>query len=339
MNDLIILIRIILVTGNFSSLYMNRIDRLTAIIIFMQGRQRVTVDELADRYDISTRTVYRDLKALQEAGVPIGSEQGAGYFIVKGYHLPPVMFNKEEAAALLAGERLMQKWSETKLTESYLSALDKIRAVLHSREKEYLNTLDQHIKTVPWPDEKTVATDKRIFIFLQNAIVSRRVIEINYYSPYKDQLTRRKVEPLGLLLRGNNWYLAGWCRLRTDYRMFRVDRIKNHKRTSEQLLDPPQHTLKEFYEQGLREEQELHEMVVRFDKEMIRYMGDQKYYHGWVSEEEYNGAVEMTFLTASSEYFARWLLLWGDGVTVKKPKKLAERVKELSKELYKHHAG
>ena len=102
---------------------MNRIDRLTAIIIYLQGHQRVTVEEMANRYDISERTVYRDLSALHEAGVPIGSEPGEGYFIVKGYHLPPVMFDKEEAAALLAGERLMQKWSNTALGESYLSAL------------------------------------------------------------------------------------------------------------------------------------------------------------------------------------------------------------------------
>ncbi len=141
---------------------MNRIDRLTAIIIYLQGHQRVTVDELAERYDISTRTVYRDLSALQEVGVPIGSEQGKGYFIVKGYHLPPVMFDKEEAAALLAGERLMQKWSETELSESYLSALDKIRAVLRSREKEYLDTLDQHIKTFPYSDENPIKIDRRI---------------------------------------------------------------------------------------------------------------------------------------------------------------------------------
>lgn len=80
---------------------MNRIDRLTAMIIYLQGRSWTTVEELAGRYDISNRTVYRDLNALQEAGVPIGSEPGKGYFLVQGYHLPPVMFNKKEAAALL----------------------------------------------------------------------------------------------------------------------------------------------------------------------------------------------------------------------------------------------
>lgn len=318
---------------------MNRIDRLTAMIIYLQGRPRVTVEEMADRYDISERTVYRDLRALQEAGVPIGSEQGRGYFIVQGYHLPPVMFDKDEAAALLSGERLMQKWSETKLGQSYTAALDKIRSVLRSREKEYLDTLDQHIKTFTYSDERQVETDYRIFVFLQDAVVNGAVVSIEYYSPYKDQRTQRNVEPLGLLIRGDYWYLAAWCRLRTDYRMFRVDRIEHYKKTGEQITESPAHSLQEFSQQSLREEKDLEEVVVQFEEEMIRYLGDQKYYRGWVSEEKVDGGINMTFLTSSVEYFARWLLMWGKGVTVHQPEQLKERVRELSEELWQHHSS
>src|SRR5699024_7959095 len=164
---------------------------------------------------ISERTVYRDLKALQEAGVPIGFESGAGYYIVKGYHLPPVMFSKDEAAAMLAGERLMQRWSDTSLGKSYQMALEKIRAVLRSREKKYLDTLDQHLKAITYPDEHKTDEDHKVFIFLQDAIVRRKVVALEYYSPYRDQTTQRDVEPLGLLLRNNRWYLGAWCRLRT----------------------------------------------------------------------------------------------------------------------------
>lgn len=316
---------------------MNRTDRLTAMIIYLQGRSRVTVQKMAERYDISERTVYRDLRALQEAGVPIGSEEGKGYFIVRGYHLPPVMFDKDEAAALQAGEQLMQKWSETKLGQSYSAALDKIRSVLRSREKEYLETLDKHIKTFTYSDERQVETDYRIFVFLQDAVVQGSVISMEYYSPYKDQYTQRDIEPLGLLIRGDYWYLAAWCRLRTDYRMFRVDRIESYKKTGEELAESPEHTLEEFSEQSLREEKDLEEVVVQFDEEMVRHLGDQKHYRGWVSEEEVEGGVNMTFLTSSVEYFARWLLMWGNGVTVHQPEQLKQRVRELSEELYQHH--
>ncbi|MGD8427628.1 MAG: YafY family protein [Balneolaceae bacterium] len=316
---------------------MNRIDRLTAMIIYLQGRSQVTVEEMADRYEISARTVYRDLRALQEAGVPIGSEPGEGYFIVKGYHLPPVMFDKDEAAALLSGERLMQKWSGTQLSKSYLSALDKIRSVLNSREKEYLDTLDQRVRAFPYPDERKLSTDYQIFGFLQDAIVNRNVIDIKYYSPYRDEFTQRKVEPLGLLLRSNYWYLAAWCRLRTDYRMFRIDRIENFRTTPEQLSDSPEHSLKTFSEENLRNEKDLHEAVVRFEKEMARYVGEQKYYQGWVGEEKLEDSIEMTFLCASLEYFARWLMIWGGSIEVLRPEWVKNRVRELSEELFQHY--
>lgn len=316
---------------------MNRIDRLTAIIIFLQGRNYVSVGELAARYDISERTVYRDLAALQEAGVPIGSESGKGYFIVKGYHLPPVMFNRNEAASLLAGERLMQKWNHTELGKSYLSALDKIRAILPPDDKAYFETLDRHVQTFNYQNENLPQPDDRIFVSLQNAIFRKEVIEICYESPYKRERTTRKVEPLGLLLMGNHWYLAAWCRLRQDYRMFRLDRFESHKLTGIKLADPPAHTLKEFHEQNLHEEKELEEVTVWFAEEMIRYIGDSKYHHGWAWEEEVEDGIEMTFLTSYPEYFARWLLIWGDGVRVLKPDAVKNRVKKLADELYRYY--
>src|SRR5699024_2126701 len=122
--------------------------------------------------------------------VPIGSEAGKGYYIVRGYHLPPVMFDKDEAAALLAGERLMQKWSETQLGESYLSALDKIRSVLRHEEKEYLDTLDEHIQVFSFYDDKNIKADYKAFTFLRDAIVHKKVVSIEYYSPYNDEATR-----------------------------------------------------------------------------------------------------------------------------------------------------
>ncbi|MEX1269624.1 MAG: YafY family protein [Balneolaceae bacterium] len=317
---------------------MNRIDRLTAIIIYLQGRNGVTVEELSRQYDISVRTVYRDLSALQETGVPIGSEPGKGYFIVKGYHLPPVMFNRSEASSLLAAERLMQRWSKSELSRSYLSALDKIRAVLPSRDKEFFDTLDRHIKTYSYKKDKEQLPDDRIFTGLQNVIFRKEIIEIDYYSPYKRQKTTRKVEPLGLLLMGDHWYLAGWCRLRNDYRMFRLDRFKTYRSTGNFLPDPPEHTLQEFYERNLHEEEDLQEVVVWFEQKMVRYVGDQKYRYGWAWEKDVEDGVEMTFLTSYAEYFSRWLLIWGSSVRVVKSDTVKERVKELAEELYRYYS-
>src|SRR5690625_3181812 len=175
---------------------MNRIDRLTAIIIFLQGRKFVTVDELSERYSLSTRTVYRDLAALQEAGVPIGNEPQKGYFIVKGYHLPPVMLNRNEAAALLAGERMMQKWNHTNISKAFLSALEKIRSVLPSEDREYVEILDKSIQARYEHNEHRQQTDDQIFLWMQNAIFQKEVIKICYESPYKQEKS---------LVRLNHW--------------------------------------------------------------------------------------------------------------------------------------
>lgn len=316
---------------------MNRIDRLTAIIIFLQGRQRVSVAELSERYGISERTVYRDLVALQEAGVPIGSEPGEGYYIVKGYHLPPVMFNKNEAASLLAGERLMQKWNQTELGKSYLSALDKIRSILPPDEKEYFEVLDERIQTFNYQNEKQPVPDERIFGFFQNAIFKKEIIEIDYFVPYKQSVTNRKVEPLGLLLMGNHWYLAAWCRLREDYRMFRLDRFEKYKSTGITIRQPTGHTLKDFYDRNLHEEKDLTEVVIWFEKNYAHYVGEQKYWHGWAWEKSVDDGIEMTFLSSSIEYLSRWLLTWGNKIIIQKPDKVKKRVNELVDELHQHH--
>ncbi|WP_234572749.1 helix-turn-helix transcriptional regulator [Rhodohalobacter sp. 614A] len=316
---------------------MNRIDRLTAIIIFLQGRQRVSIAELSDRYKISERTVYRDLVALQEAGVPIGSEPGEGYYIVKGYHLPPVMFNRQEAASLLAGERLMRKWNQTELGKSYLSALDKIRSILPPDEKEYFEVLDERIQTFKYQNVNFPKPDERIFGFLQNAIFKKEIIEIEYRSPHMQKRTTRKVEPLGLLLMGSHWYLAAWCRLREDYRMFRLDRFDKFKTTGIQIRQPTGHSLKNFYDRNLHQERELTEVVVWFEAEYASYVGDQKYWHGWAWERSVDGGIEMTFLTSSVSYLCRWLLMWGNKMTIQKCDEAKKKMREFVDQLHQHH--
>lgn len=317
---------------------MNRIDRLTSIIIYLQGRKRTTVEKLAERYDISERTVFRDLKALEEAGVPIGSEAGEGYFIVKGYHLPPVMLSKSEAASMLAGERLMQRWNNTELGRSYKSALEKIRSVLSTDDKEYFESLDEHIQSYPYEHVNNQIPNEQIFSELQNSIFKKEIVELVYKRPYKEEQTKRKVEPLGLLIMGRHWYLAAWCKLREDYRLFRLDRIIKFYPTGVKLRQPPEHTLQDYYDQNLHSEKELTEVVLRFDKKFARFVGDQKYWHGWAWEKSVGDCIEMTFLCGYLDYLSHWLLMSTSSVTVVKPVELQEKMKTLSEELARHYA-
>src|SRR6187551_2368972 len=125
---------------------MNRIDRLTAILIHLQTKRVVKADEIAKRFEISLRTVYRDVKSLMEAGVPVGSEAGKGYFIVDGFHLPPVMFTQEEASAMLMASKLVEKMTDKSIQRTFESALMKIKSVLHDNQKDHLENLQSYIK-------------------------------------------------------------------------------------------------------------------------------------------------------------------------------------------------
>ncbi len=117
---------------------MNRIDRVSAILIHLQTKKIVKAQEIADRFSISLRTVYRDIKALEESGVPVGGEAGVGYQLMEGYRLPPVMFTKEEAIAFLTAEKMVEKLTDASSKKHYKEAMLKIKAVLRYSEKDLL---------------------------------------------------------------------------------------------------------------------------------------------------------------------------------------------------------
>src|SRR5438045_9796978 len=124
---------------------MKRIDRVTAVLIQLQSKKVVKAQDIAERFNISLRTVYRDINTLQEAGVPIIGEAGVGYSIMDGYRLPPVMFTKEEATAFLMAEKILDKYTDNYNAGIYRSALYKIKAVLRSAEKDFISAIDENI--------------------------------------------------------------------------------------------------------------------------------------------------------------------------------------------------
>src|SRR5215203_3484254 len=214
---------------------MNRIDRLAAIVIQLQSRRLVKAQDIADKFCISLRTVYRDIHALEEAGVPVIGEAGVGYRLMEGYKLPPVLFNQDEASALLTASKLMQFMSDEHSSKHYSSALDKIKAVLRLAEKDHIAEIEEHIAVVSPP---SFVFEKRTHLHLPqllNAIASALVIEIEYTSIEKGESLQRKTEPIGIYYQGRHWYLIAFCRLRNDYRNFRTDKISKLVFTNEKM--------------------------------------------------------------------------------------------------------
>jgi predicted DNA-binding transcriptional regulator YafY len=200
---------------------MNRIDRLFGILTFLQSRKYVTAEKIAEKFSISVRTVYRDVKALCEQGIPVSFEPARGYFIVQGYFLPPVSFNSEEANALLLMEAVVHGFADKSIQQNYSAALNKIKAVLRSKDKERLEQL-RNSTLMQLPSH--VQTGFEYLSTLQNAIASRSIIKIEYKNN-NNESSRRDAEPIGLIFYALNWHLIAWCHLRGEYRDFRVSRI------------------------------------------------------------------------------------------------------------------
>jgi predicted DNA-binding transcriptional regulator YafY len=207
---------------------MNRIDRLFGILTLLQSKKYVQAETIASKFNISIRTVYRDIKALCEQGVPVSFEQTKGYFIVNGYFLPPISFNSDEASALLLIESIVYGFSDKSIKKNYSSALNKIKAVLNKDQKAHLelltNTTHLQLPSRITPDLDYLST-------LQNAISSKKIIEIDYINS-KEETSKRSLEPIGLVFYALSWHLIAWCHLRNEYRDFKISRIKAIKVTT-----------------------------------------------------------------------------------------------------------
>lgn len=299
---------------------MNRFDRITAILIQLQSKKVVKAQDLADRFDISLRTVYRDIRTLEEAGVPLYGEAGVGYSIVDGYRLPPVMFTKEEAMAFLTADKLMEKFTDSSLQKNFSSAMYKVKSVLSTSEKDLVESLEDQIIVKNRVRNNTPPGN--ILDVLLKAISEKKNVKMIYRAFGNEDNSERTIEPIGIFHEHDNWYTIGYCHLRDAYRQFRADRIIDIKLTND--LQQERTSLKEF--QAIRDDMRasftVQKAVIRVEKSMALYLQEHKHYHGFVSEITIDDCVEMTFLTQSLEYFGRWFIMFADQAEIVEPESL-----------------
>lgn len=312
---------------------MNRIDRVTAILIQLQSRRVVKAQDMADRFNISLRTVYRDIKTIEEAGVPVIGEAGVGYSIMEGFRLPPVMFTRDEATALLTAEKLVEKLTDHSTQAMYQAAMFKIRSVLRLTERDHLENMEQHIEVVESPYFSRHKNETAYLQQILKAIAESSVVNIDYFAEHSQSKSNRNIEPVGIFFMGRYWYLIAWCTLRKDYRTFRVDHIKYLSITAIRF-NKTHPALKSFLSR-VSKEKELHTIIILVNKEIMRYFGEQKFYNGFVSQREVDDKIEMTFLTESLTGFAKFYLLFGEQAEIVRPLELTDVVRDLVEKLRK----
>lgn len=303
-----------------------RFDRIVAIFIQLQSKRIVKAQELANRFQVSQRTIYRDIRTLEASGVPIASEAGVGYSIMEGYSLPPVMFTREEAGSFVAAEKLMQQFTDKSLGSYFETAMYKVKSVLNVRGKKWVEALESQVRIFPNQQLFNENIPNALEILFES-IAEKKQVFLRYTALEVDKPSERTIEPIGVFNENNYWYVMGYCHLRKDYRQFRTDRILKIVGASKPFV------LEHKTLDDLRKRNEVKNKTkvrILVDKKVSKYLGSSKNHQGFVSEKIKGNQIEMTFMVDDVQnYFSRWYISFGDYAQILEPESLKKRVSEI----------
>ena len=334
---------------------MNRTDRLLAIILELQGKGRQRAEDLAETFETSKRTIYRDIQALGEAGVPIVSISGLGYSLMKGYFLPPLSFTTDEATMLILGSDLMAQSFDVQYRSAALSASRKIENVLPEKLREEVHYLQESIRFVTRDAmEQPIETEK--LLQLRRAILQRNTIRFRYFTrhpsstaeaegvpgvsthhhtstaPTAAAQSTREADPYGLVHFLNAWHVIAYCHLRQDIRNFRLDRI------DDLVLLPKTFQRPANFKMGESQSGQRRRMLVRvlFDTEVARWVQEARSYYITYQEVTHDGLL-ITLEPHQESEVLQWLLSWGSHVRVLEPETLRQRITEEAQKMLQNH--
>lgn len=293
---------------------MNRIDRLFGILLLLHTRPVIRAAEIATHYEISERTVYRDIAALLELGVPIIAQAGEGYSLLEGFYLPPLVFTPAEASALFLGVKMLQ--ASGNLPAEADQVLPKLTAALPDRILKEVTRQADVIEFILPKGQFDLNTP--YLTDLQTAILEHRLVHLDYHSQKEDTSSERDIEPLALSYSQGAWYVMGYCRLRQDYRSFRLDRINN-------LQLRRQH----FEPRPMPNPVIVPIMVeIRFPVSQIRWVRERQHY-GFVQERlDGDNHIVMTYQMQHLREIKHWLLAWGADAEPLSPPELRQLIRE-----------
>jgi predicted DNA-binding transcriptional regulator YafY len=334
---------------------MNRTDRLLAIILELQGKGRQRAEDLAATFETSKRTIYRDIQALGEAGVPVVSIPGLGYSLMKGYFLPPLSFSTDEATMLILGSDLMAQSFDAQYRSAALSARSKIENVLPEKLREEVHYLQNSIRFVT-TDAMEQPTETEKLFQVRRAIFQHNTIRFCYFtrhpsSPVESEdesevsaqhftspatttpiPSTREADPYGLVHYLNTWHVIAYCHLRQDTRNFRLDRI------DDLVLLPKTFERPANFDMSKSRSNQRRRIVIRvlFDKEVARWVKESRFYYA-ASEEETPEGLLVTLEPHQESEVLQWLLSWGSRVRVLEPETLRKRIAGEAQVMLQNH--
>jgi predicted DNA-binding transcriptional regulator YafY len=222
----------------------SRLSRLTAILLQLQSTRLVTATALANKFDVSVRTIYRDIRALEQSGVPVITEEGKGYTLMEGYRIPPVTFSEREANALITAEQFVLTNKDASFIQDYTDAITKIKSVLREHTKDGANLLSDRIAIAQNISQNRTSN---YLSSIQLALTNFNLVRLFYQKADSEEVSERIIEPFAMLTVNENWLLLAFCRLRKEFRFFRLDRIKNLQVQTDRF-EPHNMTLQEYFD-------------------------------------------------------------------------------------------
>lgn len=220
-----------------------RLSRLTAILTQLQSKRIITAKYLSEKHNVSIRTIYRDIRTLEKSGIPIVTEEGKGYSIMEGYHLPPVLFTEDEANALITVEQLVTHNKDQSFVDNVSSAIEKIKSILKYSQKGNADLLSDRIY---FGSNQNKEKSSNNLMRIQSALIHFKVLKIDYISSTKNR-TSRNIEPFAIYSINGNFLLIAYCRLRKDFRAFRIDFIETIEHQHE-TFTPHNMTIQKYFE-------------------------------------------------------------------------------------------
>lgn len=287
---------------------MNRTDRLFALLLEIQSHPRITAERLAEHFDVTKRTIYRDVLALMEANVPVIGTAGKGYHIEEGYFLPPVSFTQDEALMLILGAGAMSQHFDAQYRTAARSAENKIRSTLPPAiRKDVASLRDSIAFYAQAPSGRPDPADALPKI--RRAILERKQIAFRYFKRYAEspEPMVREVDPYALVNFHGNWTMVGHDHLRKDLRMFRLDRMEAVLVTTKSFERPRNFSLNRRRDEEPFPRQNYR---IRIDRAIHRWVKEQPPYTV-VKTETKKDSVFLTVRTSQQDQLIGWLLRWG----------------------------
>ena len=305
---------------------MNRTDRLLAVVLELQGKGWQRAEDLACTFECSKRTIYRDLQALGESGVPLVSQPGRGYSLMEGYFLPPLSFSTDEATMLLLGSDVMAQNFDAQYRAAAQAAARKILGVLPEKLRLEVRNLQESIQFYGEGISSRPAEAAKLQL-LRRAILDRATVRFLYHTRYstdgRSPQRHRDADPYSLGHHGGAWYLAAHCHVRHGVRNFRLDRMDDLTLLDRKFIRPPHFQVqkRDLFEPG------SFDVRVLFDAEVSRWVRESPSFYTIAQEETPQGLLVTLHIRHESEIL-QWLLGWGRHVRVLEPVALRQRIAE-----------